>query len=186
LLLSLQVAKKGQTIVYDDSCSLAVPQELAQKQIIAKPSRSGHTYIKQGMRSHSAIFGGEVSGHYMYKDFFYCESALLTILYMIDLLVESDRPLSALVIEYSKYVQLPQLNVTCAHQEEAFTALRQAFSTCQIQEGDGIRVTSPDFWFKARRSQTEPLVRITLEAKTQQILDETSKKIIRLLDLFKE
>lgn len=173
----------GAKIIYDIRSSRAVPEaiEIAGGQAIL--SRAGHTLIKQLMRKEGALFAEERSGHFYFKDFFYAESALLTFLYLLATLSKTDEKMSAIIDRYNKYFATPELNFTVKDRSpERLQEIAGNFSDAKdISWLDGIFVTYDDWWFNLRPSNTEPLMRLFIEGKNPEIVNEKLELLKKLI-----
>jgi len=145
-------------------------------------SKVGHANIKQVMRKNDADMGGEMSGHFFFKEMKYAESSVLTMLKVLKIISERDKPLSDLVGTFEKYFHSGEINVEVQNREDIITALKNKYG--QADELDGITIdlwnsNPPDggWWFNARPSNTEPILRIVVEAKTKDLLE---KKVFEL------
>jgi phosphomannomutase len=159
--------QRGAVIVYDLISSRVLPERIAE--LGGKPavSRVGYTFLYDEMVAAGAVFGSETSGHVYFKvsDSFYTESAAYALVLILKLLGNKARPLSELVAPLkSRYVQVPELNVEVADKQAVLEAVEAHFAGAEISRLDGISVSFKDAWFNIRPSNTEPLMRIRLEA----------------------
>lgn len=172
----------GEKIVYDLRSSRVVPEIITAKGSVPLEERVGHAFIKSRMRRENAIFGGEVSGHYYFRNFFFAESAALTFLYMLDMLSQSEKSLEELARSLSKYAQSGEVNFDVADKDAAIDKIaahyKDALRTYYL---DGLSVEYPDFWFNIRPSNTESLLRLNLEARTKEIMERELRVITQLL-----
>ena len=168
-------------VVYSINSSWAVKEEIKKHGGRAIESRVGHSFIKKAMRENSAIFAGELSGHYYFKDFFYCDSALFAMLCVIDLLRKEKKPLSKLIVPLQRYYATPELNFSIQNKDLYIDKAAAAFGDGQISYKDGIKIDYPDWWFILRPSNTEDVIRLRVEASTQKLLED--KKILVLTKL---
>ncbi len=177
-------------IVYSINSSRIVKEEIEKYGGKAIESRVGHSFMKKAMRQNDAIFGGELSGHYYFKDFFYCDSAIFTMFCIVDLLREQQKTLSELIGPLQKYYSTPELNFKVANKELYIDKAAAAFSDGKISYLDGIKIDYSDpenngtgWWFLLRPSNTEDLIRLRIEADTPELLEEKKKQILTLLNL---
>jgi phosphomannomutase len=134
-------------------------------------SRVGHAFIKQQMREHDAIFAGELSGHYYFRDNYTAESSALAVLSVANILDASGQPLSALIAPLRKYAQSGEINSRVGREPAAILAgIKAAYATGALMELDGVSIAFDDWWFNVRCSNTEPLVRLNLEARTPALM----------------
>ena len=170
----------GATIIHNLITSKTVPELLAEKGGTAVRTRVGHSFIKAQMAEHRAAFGGEHSAHYYFQEFWNADSGMLAAMHVLAALGQTDKPLSELMAEYSRYEASGEINSTVADQQAATQAVLDELADKieSVDELDGVTVElkGTDAWFNVRASNTEPLLRLNVEAKTseevQQIVDE--------------
>jgi phosphomannomutase len=166
-LIAAQVLDRepGATILYDVRASRAVPDTVARLGGTSHVNRVGHAFFKIGMREHGGAFGGEVSGHYYFREFWSADSGTLPALLMLELLSTDERPLSELVAEFrSRYFISGEINSEVADQEAKMKEIAAAHPEAKISWLDGVSVDYPDWHFNVRPSNTEPLLRLNLES----------------------
>ncbi|MFN5060037.1 MAG: phosphomannomutase/phosphoglucomutase [Chloroflexota bacterium] len=152
-------------IVYDVRASWAVPQLVAAAGGTALEERVGHAFIKRRMADEGALFGGEVTGHYYFKDFFFADSGLLPSLLTVEMLAREQTTLSALLAPIeAKYFISGEINSRVADSAKVLDALKARFGDAKIETRDGLSVIYNDWHFNVRTSNTEPLIRLNLEA----------------------
>jgi len=172
----------GSNIIYDARNSHLVVDVAKENGGQAIRSRVGHSYIKADMRTYDAPFGGEFSGHYYFRDNWYADSGLLGALVAIQVLSDSGKKLSELVDEFaSRYARSPEVNFKVEDKAGEIAKLKQLYADGQQDELDGITVTYPEWWFNVRSSNTEPYLRLNVEAKTPELLQEQFEKLRALL-----
>jgi phosphomannomutase len=138
--------------------------------------------MKAALRETNAPFGAELSGHSYYRDNYYCDSAVVTLLKVLTVLSEHpEEPLSALVKPLRRYYSTGEVNFEVEDKKGMIKRLAQEFSDGKVDFLDGVTVEYPDWWVNVRPSNTEPLLRLTLEARTAQVRDETYEKLIAIL-----
>lgn len=170
----------GATIIHNLITSKTVPELIAEKGGTAVRTRVGHSFIKAQMAEHTAAFGGEHSAHYYFQEFWNADSGMLAAMHVLAALGQTDKPLSELMAEYSRYEASGEINSTVADQKAATQAVLDGLADKieSVDELDGVTVElkGTDAWFNVRASNTEPLLRLNVEAKTseevQQIVDE--------------
>jgi phosphomannomutase len=165
----------GATVIHNLITSRAVPELVAERGGTPVRSRVGHSYIKALMADTGAIFGGEHSAHYYFRDFWGADSGMLAALHVLAALGEQDRPLSDLMADYERYEASGEINFTVTDAEGCVDAVLKAFSTRihSIDHLDGVTVDLGDgSWFNLRMSNTEPLLRLNVEARTAKEIDE--------------
>ncbi|GAA1876227.1 phosphomannomutase/phosphoglucomutase [Pseudonocardia ailaonensis] len=155
----------GGTIIHNLITSKAVPEIVREHGGEPVRTRVGHSFIKQTMADTGAVFGGEHSAHYYFKDFWKADSGMLAALHVLAALGEQERPLSELMEAYERYSASGEINSTVADQAERVAAVRAAYPQAEFDELDGLTVSLPDgSWFNLRASNTEPLLRLNVEA----------------------
>jgi phosphomannomutase len=166
LLARAALAKEpGATILYDPRSSRAVPDTVSAAGGRSALSRVGHAFFKARMREERAFFGGEVSGHYYFREFWCADSGTIPALLMLELLSIEDRSLAQLMGEFrSRYFISGEINSEVADQEAKMEEIAQRYSDGEITRLDGVSVDYPDWHFNVRPSNTEPLLRLNLES----------------------
>jgi phosphomannomutase len=166
LLATSQLRKNpGAAVLYDVRASRAVPDTVTANGGIPHVNRVGHAFFKIGMREHDAAFGGEVSGHYYFRDFWCADSGTIPALLVLELMSVGGRPLSELVGEYrERYFISGEINSEVADQDAKMRELAERNPDAEISWLDGISVDYPEWHFNVRPSNTEPLLRLNLES----------------------
>ena len=141
----------------------------------------GHTYVAKRMRAEDGILGVETSGHYFFKNNFYADSGIISFLMMLQILSQTNKSLSVLAREITKYVSIAEINLKAANPDEFIKKIAQNFEGYEVDWLDGLTVTASDFWLNIRPSNTEPLVRLNIEAKDEIILNRVKKDLINLI-----
>jgi phosphomannomutase len=158
----------GATVIYNLITSQSVPEIVTEHGGQPVRTRVGHSFIKQRMAETGAIFGGEHSAHYYFRDFWRADSGMLAALHVIAALGQQQRPASALMAEFVRYASSGEINSTVDDQQGRMAAVQAHFAAQQgveLDELDGLTVRCPDgSWFNLRPSNTEPLLRLNLEA----------------------
>lgn len=173
----------GELILYNAINGRIDPETIAKYGGKSKRVRVGHSYIKTYMRETNAIFAGEHSGHYYYRDYFSAESGVLTGLTILTLMSMEGRKLSDMVDELDIYPASGEINFTMEHIPEAVQAIRTGFPDAKsIDELDGITVWYPDYWFNVRASHTEPLIRLNIEADTKELLAKKTEELVSKME----
>ena len=143
----------------------------------------GHTYVAKRMRAEDGILGIETSGHYFFKNNFYADSGIISFLMMLQILSQTNKSLSVLARELTKYVSIAEINLKAANPDEFIKKIAQNFEGYEMNWLDGLTVETPDFWLNIRPSNTEPLVRLNIEAKNEIILNRVKKDLINLIKM---
>ena len=161
-------ANPGATIIYNLISSKAVPEVILENGGTPLRSRVGHSYIKKLMAESNAIFGGEHSGHFYFANFWRADSGMLAALYALSELMAVKSPLSKLLAPYNRYFSSGEINNTVKDSQAAIARIRAAYEDkCEVDELDGLTFTTEGWWFNIRASNTEPLLRLNVEANTQ-------------------
>lgn len=169
----------GELILYNAICGRIVPEIIKKYGGKSIRVRVGHSYIKQYMKKTGAIFCGEHSGHYFYRDFYRAESGVLSALLVLALLSHEKRKLSELVDELDVYPASGEINFVVEDIPAAVMAIRSGFPDAKsIDEVDGVSVWYPDFWFNVRASKTEPLLRLNVEADNEGLLKLKTDELV--------
>jgi phosphomannomutase len=154
----------GSKVVHNLICSRAVPEAVLAKGGTPVRTRVGHSFIKGVMAETGAVFGGEHSGHYYFRDNYRADSGILTMLVLLQVVSEDGRPLSEIRREFEPYVQSGEINLAVEDQAAATEAVAVAFGDGEQDRLDGLTVAWPDRWFNLRPSNTEPVLRLNVEA----------------------
>ncbi|MBP5226357.1 MAG: phosphomannomutase/phosphoglucomutase [Kiritimatiellae bacterium] len=172
----------GGVIFYDLRSSKVVKEVIEAAGGVPMMSRVGHSFIKQQMRDHNALFAGELSGHYYFKDNFTAESSSLAILALANIVSRSDKPLSELIAPLRKYYPSGEVNSRVSRDPKGILEeLKARYADGHCFELDGVSVEYPDWWFNVRCSNTEPLVRLNLEADTRAKMEEKRDEVLALI-----
>ncbi|MGH3318866.1 MAG: phosphomannomutase/phosphoglucomutase [Streptosporangiaceae bacterium] len=168
LIATRELAREpGATIIHNLITSRAVSEIVREHGGEPLRTRVGHSFIKATMAETGAIFGGEHSGHFYFRDFWFADSGMLAALHTLAALGEQDRPLSALLAAYSRYVASGEINSEVDDQGGVTARVRAAFAErpgVTVDELDGLTVAAEDWWFNLRPSNTEPVLRLNVEA----------------------
>lgn len=180
-LLAVLVLKEnpGAKILYDVRSSNIVKEAIENAGGASVVSRIGHSFIKEKMRKENIIFAGEFSGHYYHKDHYFCESPFFVLFKLLPEI--SRKPFSELIKPYQKYYHSGEINLEISDKKTALNRLKKQYASGRFLEIDGLRVDYPDWWFLARPSNTEPVLRLVVEAQTKELLDKKKKELLALL-----
>jgi phosphomannomutase len=168
----------GAVIVYDLRSSWATKEAIEEAGGTPVRERVGHSFIKATMRRHGSPFGGELAGHFYFRDNYTADSSIMTVIEVVNHLRETGRPLSELVAPLQRYHATGEINFHVDDKQGMIRRLGEAFSDGEIDHLDGITVQYQDWWFNVRPSNTEPLLRLVLEARTADLME--SKKALLL------
>ncbi|CAB5071209.1 unannotated protein [freshwater metagenome] len=185
LIASRELQKNpGSSIIYNLISSRSVPEIVEENGGKPLRSRVGHSYIKAMMAQSGAIFGGEHSGHFYFKDFWCADSGMLAALHAIAALGESKSPLSKILKPYQRYFSSGEINSTVKDASKVLIAIEEEFGHREgatVDHLDGLTINTPNWWFNVRSSNTEPLLRLNAEAPTQAKLDRIQKEVLTLI-----
>ncbi|GBD19384.1 Phosphomannomutase/phosphoglucomutase [bacterium HR27] len=171
----------GAKIVYNLICSRAVPETIRQYGGVPIRSRVGHSFIKALMRQHDAIFGGEHSGHFYFRDNWYADSGIIAAVTVLELLSREGVTVSQAIAPIDRYYRSGEINVEARDFAAVLQALEEHFHDGQIDHLDGLTVEYPDWWFNARPSNTQPLLRINVEATTPELLRKKTEEVLSVV-----
>jgi phosphomannomutase len=163
------------TIVYDLRSSKAVEERIRACGATPLRSRVGHVFMKSALRSCQGAFGGELSGHFYFRDNYYADSGAIAFAATLSVLGAASQPLSKLIAPFKKYPQSGEINFHAHDKQAAMDAVRARHAGARIDDLDGVTIDSFDdkgFWFNVRASNTEPLLRLNAEARDQATLDQ--------------
>lgn len=173
--------RKG-AIFYDLRSSWVVKEVIEAAGGTPMMSRVGHAFIKQQMREHDALFAGELSGHYYFKDNFTAESSAMAVLSLANIVSKSDKPLSELIAPLRKYFASGEINTHVSRDPKAILdEIRATYTDGRMLELDGVSVEYADWWFNVRCSNTEPLVRLNLEAKNPSLMAAKRDELLAII-----
>jgi len=171
----------GKVVVYDLRSSRAVAEYIEENGGVPVRERVGHSFIKATMRQRNAIFGGELAGHYYFRDHSYADCPMLSVVEVLNLVRSSGKPLSALVAPLRRYAKSPEINFVVEDKKGKMEELARRFADAQIDYLDGITFSYPDWWANVRPSNTEPYLRLVLEAGTPEDLKRHEEELIGIL-----
>ncbi len=182
LIAKMMLAQNpGANIFYDLRSSWAVKEVILENGGIPHRSRVGHAFIKAQMREKDALFAGELSGHYYFKENSFAESSALAVLFIANLVSQSAQPLSELIAPIQRYFASGEINSTVSDTAHVFNTLRARYADAELLELDGLSFEYPTWWFNVRSSNTEPLVRLNLEAKTKAEMEQRRDEVLALI-----
>jgi len=185
LIAARELAREpGATIIHNLITSRAVPEIIAEHGGKPVRTRVGHSFIKARMAETGAVFGGEHSGHFYFRDFWFADSGMLAALHVLAALGGQDAPLSQLLASYGRYHASGEINSEVADQRAATEAVRRSFADrpgVSMDDMDGLTVTAQDWWFNVRPSNTEPLLRLNVEASDEPTLAATRDEVLRIV-----
>jgi phosphomannomutase len=165
------------TIVYDLRSSLVVPEEILKSGGTPRRERVGHAFMKKALRDSHAVFGGEVSGHFYYRDNYYADSGLITLVHVLNIVSAAKMPISELIRPLRRYYHSGEINFKVEDKQAKMDELAKRYSDGQIDNLDGVTIQYKNWWLNCRPSNTEPLLRLTVEAKSKELLEEKLSEI---------
>ena len=184
LLLAKYLLEKnpGKGVAYNLICSKAIPEFI--KKWGGKPIRTpvGFVNVQKGMIENDGVVGNEVSGHYSFRDNYYVDSGFIAFLILLQIISESGKKVSELVKELSPYAKGAEINFEVEDKEAMLDKIKEKYSDGKQDYLDGVTVEYDNWWFNVRPSQTEPLLRLTIEADAQKLLAQKKKELTALIE----
>jgi len=185
LIAERELAKvPGAHVIHNLITSRAVPEIIAEHGGVPVRTRVGHSYIKARMAETDAIFGGEHSGHFYFRDFWRADSGMLAALHVLAVLAESDQPLSELMAGYARYPMSGEINSTVADQAATIAEIKTMYAEVEgveIDELDGLTLTHAEWTVNVRPSNTEPLLRLNAEGKDQATMERVRDEALAII-----
>jgi phosphomannomutase len=174
----------GSTVLYNLICSHVVPEVIAEHGGVGIRTKVGHSFIKEIMAETGAVFGGEHSGHYYFRDNYRADSGIITALLVLELMSKSDQPLSALLEPYRRYADSGEINTEVADPPGAVEAVakHEEGAGANTDRLDGLTVDHGDWWYNLRPSNTEPLLRLNVEAGSDEECERHVAEVLALVD----
>jgi phosphomannomutase len=171
----------GASVVFNLICSWAVREVIREHGGTPVRTRVGHSFIKQVMAETGAIFGGEHSGHYYFRENYRADSGLIAAVVVLEQLSRADRPLSEVVAPFIRYAVSGEINRHVDDAKAKIEEISAAFADGRQDRLDGLTVEFDDWWFNVRPSNTEPLLRLNVEARTEALLRERTDEVLALI-----
>jgi phosphomannomutase len=180
---SILAKEPGGKIIYDVRASWAVPDTIERAGGVPLVNRVGHAYIKHRMREESAVFGGEVSGHYYFRDFSQADSGVIPFLLMLELVSRRGQKLSQILQPFrDRYFITGELNTPVPDVESKLRELQERFAPeGKVSDLDGISIEAEDWHFNVRPSNTEPLLRLNLEARSEELMERKRDEVLDVI-----
>jgi len=169
------------SVVYDLRSSRVVAEEIRRAGGIPVRERVGHSFIKATMRQRNAYFGGELSGHFYWRDNYFADSGVITMIMLLNMLSAEHRPFSDLLKPLHRYSSTGEVNFEVSDKEAKLAELAAAFKDGRADKIDGLTVEYDDWWFNVRPSNTEPFLRLTLEASAPELMEAKKKQVVDIL-----
>ncbi len=185
-LIAKNVLEKepGATILYSAVCSKAFPELVEREGGRAIRTKAGHSIIKPQMRKHDAAFGGEHSAHFYFRDNYFADSGIIAMLTVAELVGRQEKPISELLDPIDPYFRSGEINSEVEDQEAVLKKVEERFSEredTKIDHLDGLTVDLGDWWFNLRPSNTEPLLRLNVEASDRETLERERDELLNLI-----
>ncbi len=171
----------GATVIHNLICSRVVPEVVREHGGVPVISRVGHSFIKAKMAETNAVFGGEHSAHYYFRDNYFADSGLIAALMVLELLSRATAPLSELRKPFERYIQSGEINTRVSDPLASIEKVAAAFPYARQDRLDGLTVTDDAWWFNVRPSNTEPLLRLNLEAATREECETRTQQVLAIV-----
>lgn len=178
---SLVPKEPGTAVVYDLRSSKVVPEEI--KRLGGRPIRErvGHSFMKAVLRREGGLFGGELSGHFYFRENWYSDSGIIALIEVLNILAEDRRPFSEVVRELRKYPSTGEINFEVEDKDAVIASLGKRYADGKRDDLDGITIEYPGWWFNVRKSNTEPLLRLNLEATSPALFQAKKAELLGIL-----
>ena len=184
LLATRVLAKEpGAKIIHNLICSKAVPEVVREHGGEPVRTRVGHSYIKEVMAETGAAFGGEHSAHYYFRDNYRADSGIIATMFVLEAMSLADQPLSQLRLPFERYADSGEINTEVTDPQATIERVAQHYAGAKQDRLDGLTVDLDDWWFNLRPSNTEPLLRLNLEAATREDCDVHVAEVLALITL---
>jgi len=175
--------KPGETIVYSAVCSKALPELIRREGGVPVRTKAGHSIIKPQMRKHDAAFGGEHSGHFYFRDNYFADSGIIAMLTVAELVSNQEKPVSELLSPIDPYVRSGEINSEVEDQETVMQKVEEFYTErgADVDHLDGLTIEFDDWWFSLRPSNTEPLLRLNVEAENSETMQQKRDELLGLI-----
>ena len=174
----------GMAIAYNAICSKAVPEFIKKGGGAPVKTAVGFVNVREGLLKNNGIMGGELSGHYCFKDNFYMDSGMIAFLTLFLVISKENKKVSELIKDLSPYAKSPEMNFEIKDKDAVLNKIKEKYSGGKQDFLDGVTVEYNDWWFNVRPSNTEPLLRLTIEADTPEILKQKQKELSSFISSF--
>jgi phosphomannomutase len=178
---ALLLREPGASIIYNVICSWTVPEVIRENGGVPVRTRVGHSFIKQVMAETGAIFGGEHSGHYYFRENYRADSGLIAAVVVLGQLSEANVPLSEMLAPFRRYAASGEINSRVTDQAGTIERIASALSDGKQDRLDGLTVEFEDWWCNVRPSNTEPLLRLNVEARTEELMQQQTAAVLELI-----
>jgi phosphomannomutase len=179
-----RLAGGSRTVTYDVRSSRSVVEFLRALGAAPAICRVGHSFAKKLLRDTAGIVGGELAGHYYFRENYFCDSGMIAALVVLEVLAADGRPLSRVMQDIRKYAFSGELNFTVPNGPQIVARVRSDYAEGTLTDIDGVRIDFPDWWFNLRVSNTEPLLRLVVEAANEEGLREKKEELIAKISLY--
>jgi len=170
------------TIVYDIRSTKALPELVESLGGTAIQEKVGHTFIRTTMREHDAVLGIELAGHFFFKESFFSEGGPLPAFMVMEVMKKEQKTLSELAAEAKVYFPSTEINSEISRKpEDIFAELRGVFSDADLRDKDGLSIHYSDWWCNIRPSANDPVMRMNLEADTQELMEEKRDQVLKII-----
>jgi len=174
--------KPGSVIAYNAICSKVVPEFIKKWGGIPIRTAVGFVNVREGLIKNNGIMGGELSAHYSFKDYFCTDSGMIAFLILLQIISKENKLVSKMVKEFSLYFKSAEINLKIQDKEKIFEKTKEKYFDGKQDFLDGITVEYKDWWFNLRLSNTEPLLRVTIEANSKELLEKKKKELIEFIN----
>lgn len=171
----------GEKILYDLRSSWIVPEIIQHNNGKHKMCRVGHAFIKEQLRQEDSIFAGELSGHFYFRDNFYTDSGIIAAIWILNYLSGKDKKISELIKPLKRYYASGEINSKVEDKQKKMDELKEKYGDGKVSLLDGVRIDFDDWWFNVRPSNTEPLLRLNLEAKSEDLMKKKRDEVLSVI-----
>ncbi|PJA28393.1 MAG: phosphomannomutase/phosphoglucomutase [candidate division Zixibacteria bacterium CG_4_9_14_3_um_filter_46_8] len=178
---NLLIKEAGARILYNLICSRTVPKVIKEGGGEAIRTRVGHAFIKAYMKEHNAVFGGEHSGHFYFRDNWFADSGMIALLVCLEVISAENKPLSEIIATMDSLHRSGEINSKVADVSGKLAEIEKAFPEARVDHLDGVTLQYDDWWFNVRPSNTEPLLRLNVEASSEEQLKEKAGLILSII-----
>ncbi|MFA7209593.1 MAG: phosphomannomutase/phosphoglucomutase [Parcubacteria group bacterium] len=176
--------RKGEKILHDTRLTWAIEDIVAKNEGVDIATKAGHSFIKERMRKEQAVFGGEMSAHYYFRDYFFCDNGMIPLVMMMEFLSAQKKTLSEVMHEmfWREYFVSGEINTYVNDVQAVVARAKEIYmpGAVKVDETDGISIDYADWRFNFRGSNTEPLIRLNVEAKSQELMEQKTKELLAL------
>lgn len=176
--------KSGEKIIHDTRLTWAIEDIVKKNGGVDVATKAGHSFIKERMRKENAVFGGEMSAHYYFRDYFFCDNGMIPLVMMMEFLSTQEKTLSEIMHEmfWNKYFVSGEINTQVVDVSAVIAKAKEIYSegAVKVDETDGISIDHADWRFNFRGSNTEPLIRLNVEARSKELMEEKTQELLAL------